>query len=93
MANLSVGDQALLLQIVDDAIEVAGSYGEHLDEVADFGIRGEIGRFDGPAADARRRLPLGGEVFRLGAPVHALGGEEGDLPPDAFVGHEKECAD
>ena len=32
-------------------------------------------------------LALGGEVLGFGPLVHHLGGQKGNLPPDAFVGH------
>ena len=32
VADLAAGDKAILLQVVEDALEVAASYGEHLDE-------------------------------------------------------------
>ena len=62
--------------------------GEGLDLVADLAVGGQVG---GPVpvldAELARGLALGGEVLGLGPLVHELGGEEGDLPPDAVVGH------
>ena len=62
--------------------------GHRLDLVADLRVAGQVA---GPVAildpELLGGLALGGEVLGLGPVVHHLGGEEGDLPPDAFVGH------
>ena len=68
--------------------------GHRLDLVADLLVTREIAR---PMAilDAKLAsgLALGGEVFGLGPVIHHLGGQEGDLAPEAFIGHEERCAD
>jgi hypothetical protein len=62
--------------------------GHGLDLVADFLVAGQVGR---PIAilDAKLagRLALGGEVLGLGAVIHHLGGQKGDLAPNAFISH------
>ena len=42
-----------------------------------------------PIFDAKlaRGLALGGEVLGFGPVIHHLGGQKGDLAPNAFVGH------
>src|SRR5262249_38058058 len=38
-------------------------------------------------------LALGREILGLTAMIHHLGGQEGDLAPNAFICHEGRCAD
>ena len=62
--------------------------GHRLDLVADLLVAGQVAR---PVAilDAKLAcgLALGGEVLGLGAMIHHLGRQKGDLAPDSFVGH------
>ena len=68
--------------------------GHRLDLVADLLVAGQVA---GPVAildpELLGGLALGGEVLGLGPVVHHLGGQEGDLAPDAFISHGKGCAD
>jgi hypothetical protein len=44
-----------------------------------------------PVLDAKlaSRFALGGEVFGLGAVIHHLGSQKGNLAASAFIGHER----
>ena len=65
--------------------------GHRLDLVADLLVAGQVA---GPVAildpELLGGLALGGEVLGLGPLIHHLGGQKGDLAPDAFVGHDGE---
>ncbi len=76
---------------VVEVLEPFGAFmdpGHRLDLVADLGVGGEVAGsesvFD---PELFGGLALGGEVLGFGPIVHQLGGEKGDLPPDAFVSH------
>jgi hypothetical protein len=79
---------------VAEMLEPLGTFmnpGHGLDLVADLGVGREVA---GPESvfdpELFGGLALGGEVLGLGPVVHHLGGEEGELPPDTFVGHGEE---
>ena len=76
---------------VEQVLEPLGALvhpGHGLDLVADLLVAGQVA---GPMAilDAELLggLALGGEVLGLGPAIHHLGGQEGDLAPDAFISH------
>ncbi len=93
LAHQAEGLDAHVAEVLEALVALVHP-GHRLDLVADLGVGGEVA---GPVTvfdpELLGGLALGGEVFGLGPLVHHLGGEEGDLPPDAFVGHGEECAD
>ena len=68
--------------------------GHRLDLVADLPVAGQVARpmsiLDAKLAGG---LALGGEILGFGPVIHHLGGQKGDLAPNAFVGHVRRCAD
>ena len=61
--------------------------GEELDLIADLGVGGEIGRFDGAAAKPFGGLAFRGEVLGLDALIHEPGRFERDGLAEFVISH------
>ena len=78
--------QAHVAQVHGAAVAFVDA-GEHLDLVADFGVGGEVFRFDPLAAEPFGGLAFGGEVFGFDAFVHQAGGLKGDRLTQFTLAH------